>query len=73
MTRMRRHLEHVDHLTKFFQVPQSKRRRRLHYTHIPTLIVVAVLGAFVGLNDALWEVCEDWKEAWDILDKENHS
>ena len=69
MTQMRRHLEHVDHLVKFFQVPQAKRRRRLLLVVIPSLLYVAVMGALIGLRDSLLEVCEDWREAWDILDQ----
>jgi len=68
MTRTRRHLEHVDHLREFFQVPQAKRRRRLLLVLIPSLIIVAACGAWCGLKESLQEIWEDWREAWDIQD-----
>ncbi len=60
--------QHLDHLRSFFQVPQRKRRRRLLLVFIPSLMLAGVLGALVGLKDAVWELWDEWKHAWNIPD-----
>ena len=60
--------QHLAHLRSFFQVPQQKRRRRLLLVFIPSLILAGVLGALVGLKDAVWELWDEWKYAWNTLD-----
>ncbi len=60
--------QHLNGLTDFLQVPQSKRRRRLLILIVPALIMAIPVGACMGIKRFIEDIWYNWKSAWDIVD-----